>query len=149
MTRSFFLCLLLISLSTSALAKVKIHDGGGGGGGGDGTPPTGTITINAGAAYTRNSLVTLPLPATDDSGIVSQMRVAQDGGSYTTPEPYATTKPWTLSSGDGSKIVSVQFCDPSGNWSASASATIRLDTTPPHVGITVPTDGQLFGKETQ
>ena len=113
----------------------------------DHTPPTGTIVINAGATWTSTSSVTLSLSATDNSGTVANMRFSNDGVTYSTPEPYATTKSWSLASGDGSKTVSVQFADAAGNWSQPASDTIILDMTPPVVQITDPTDGQVFGAQ--
>ena len=138
---------LLVSLPSPVFAKLKIHDGGGGGGG-DGTPPTGTVTINSGAPYTGTSTVTLSLLATDDSGVVSQMRFSSDNRTYFPPEPYATAKTWTLTPGDGSKSVYVQFSDPAGNWSPTASASITVDTTPPVGAFTKPTDGAVIGPNT-
>ena len=48
-------------------------------------PPSGTIIINDSTAYTNSTTVTLSLPATDDSGIVSQMRISNDGVFDTDP----------------------------------------------------------------
>ncbi len=108
------------------------------------TPPTGSLTINGGAASTRNTAVTLTLSATDDRGTVAQMRFSNDGTTYTTAEAYATSKTWTLNTGDGAKTISVKFADPAGNWSTPVSATITLDTTPPTINFTSPTDGQVI-----
>ena len=101
----------------------------------DSTPPSGTLAINNGAAYAASAEVTLTLSATDNSGSVSQMRFSNDGATYSVPEAYATTKNWTLTSGDGSKTVYAKFQDAAGNWSSPATDTILLDTT----GPTVPT----------
>ena len=109
------------------------------------TPPTGTIVINGGAVATNRQRVTLTLLATDTDGLVSVMRFSPDGTTYTAPEPYATTKAWTLTTGEGPKTVFVQFADPSGHWSAPVQATITLDTTPPHFTITTPRDGAVIG----
>jgi hypothetical protein len=110
-------------------------------------PPTGTILVNGGATTTKTRAVTLTLSAFDQSG-VTLMRFANDGGTLTAPEPYATTKAWTLTAGDGLKSVSVQYQDSVGNWSGSITATITLDTTvppgdttPPTVAITSPAAG--------
>ncbi len=46
-------------------------------------------------------------------------------------EPYATTKDWTLISGDGEKTVYVYFKDSSGNIVSSSSQKIILDTIAP------------------
>jgi len=100
----------------------------------DTTPPTGTIKINNNATYTTSSSVTLNFSATDTGsgmGTGSQMRFSNDGTTYSTAEPYATTKNWTLSSGSGTKTVYVKFKDVAGNWSGAYSDTIILDTTAP------------------
>jgi len=108
------------------------------------TPPSGSITINGGAAATNNATATLTLSATDNSGMVAQMKFSNDGTTYSTPEPYATPKTWTLASGDGTKTVSVKFADAAGNWSAAATDTITLDMTPPQLNITSPLDGAVI-----
>ncbi len=93
-------------------------------------PPTGTMTINAGATSTNNTSVTLTLSCTDANSC-PQMKFSNDNIAYSTPETFATTKTWTLTSGDGSKSVYVQFKDNAGNWSVSYSKSILLDTTIP------------------
>ncbi len=93
--------------------------------------PTGTITINDGAAYTNNRDVVLTLSATDDLSEVTEMRVA-NGSSYQGWEPYAVSKNWTLSEGDGSKTVRVKFKDQAGDeTSPGIPAYITLDVAPP------------------
>ncbi len=111
----------------------------------DTTPPTGSILIKSGAAYTNTPAVTLNLSATDDSGAISQMQCSNDNLTYTVPEPYATTKTWTLPSGDGTKTVYVKFSDSTGNWSPPVSASITLDTVSPTLVIVYPTNGLLLG----
>jgi hypothetical protein len=112
----------------------------------DTTPPTGTIKINSGAPYTNSISVTLALSAQDNPGGsgVSQMQFSNDNTTWSTPEVYATAKAWTLSSGDDTKTVYVKFKDVAGNWSVSYSATIILDTTPPQINITSPSDNQVI-----
>ncbi len=111
----------------------------------DTTPPSGSVIINSGAAATNTPTVTLTLSATDNSGTVSQMQCSNDNVTYTAPEAYATSKTWTLTSGDGTKTVYVKFSDPSGNWSTPVSGSINLDTTPPAVTISSPSNGAVFG----
>ena len=111
----------------------------------DTTPPSGSVSIDGDAAYTTTTAVTLTLSATDDSGTVSQMQCSNDGTTYSTPEAYATTKSWMLTSGDGLKSVSVKFSDPSGNWSSPVSDAITLDTLAPLVAIVEPKEGALIG----
>ena len=108
----------------------------------DTTPPTGSITINGGAAATKVTAVTLTLSASDASG-VSQMQCSNDNVSYSTAEAYATSKSWTISSGDGTKTVYVKYKDAVGNWSGAFTDTITLDTVAPGITITSPADGTV------
>ncbi|MBU1088612.1 SH3 domain-containing protein [Patescibacteria group bacterium] len=96
--------------------------------------PTGTISVNSGTAYTTSSAVTLTLSATDDSDSSSQlsMKISNSsdfsGASY---ETYATSRSWTLLSGDGTKTVYVKYKDSLGNESSAYSDTITYDATAP------------------
>ena len=72
------------------------------------------------------------------------MQLSNDGVAYDPPEPYGTSKAWTLPDGDGPKTVYVRFVDDSGNWSGPVSATIELDTTPALIGFTSPVDGAVL-----
>jgi len=110
----------------------------------DATPPSGSVLINGGAVATNNPTATLTLSATDDSGTVAEMALSNDGVAFSPPEPYATSKSWTLSAGDGPKTVSVKFADSTGNWSVPASDAIQLDTTPPGIQITSPVNGEVL-----
>ena len=97
----------------------------------DKSAPTGSVTINDGASRTRSRSVTLSLSATDPSAGgsgVSQMRISntQSGLSSATWEAYSTTKAWSLSSGQGTKTVYVQYRDGAGNDSAVVTDTIRF-----------------------
>jgi len=96
----------------------------------DSTPPIGTISINSGAGSTNHANVTLALSCNDASGC-SQMQLSSDGVTDTSPEAFATTKTWTLTSGDESKTVYVKFKDSAGNWSTPYGASILLDTSAP------------------
>jgi hypothetical protein len=113
----------------------------------DTTSPTGTISINNGAAYTNTSTVTMTLSATDNSGSVAQMQFSNDNLTYSAPEAYATTKTWTLTSGDGLKTVYAKFKDAAGNWSTPVSDSITVDTMPPSITITSPLDGTVLGAQ--
>jgi hypothetical protein len=108
-------------------------------------PPTGTIRINNAAAYANSPSVILSLSAQDNSGGsgLSQMQFSNDNTIWMTPESYAVTKSWTLTSGDGVKTVYVKFKDAAGNWSTAYSASIILDTTPPQLDIAQPTENQI------
>jgi Chitobiase/beta-hexosaminidase C-terminal domain/RHS Repeat len=112
----------------------------------DTTPPTGSISINSGAASTISTNVTLTLSCSDTNGC-SQMRFSNDNVDYSTPETYATTKAWTLTTGDGTKTAYVKFKDSAQNWSIPYSDTILLDTTPPTGTVTI-NGGAAFTKNT-
>jgi hypothetical protein len=102
-----------------------------GGGGG----PDGTIIIENDVAETNSTSVTLNLTCT----ACDQMRIANGSNpSGASPEGFASTRTWNLETGDGVKIVSVQFGDAlSGDWSTIKSDTIVLNTG----GGGVDTDG--------
>jgi len=112
---------------------------------GDTISPTGTIKINNDSNYTNSFDVTLNLSAQDNAGGsgISKMQFSNDGSTWTSLEPYATTKSWSLDPGDGTKTVYVKFQDVSGNLSATISDNIILDTTPPQILITSPIDGSI------
>ena len=66
------------------------------------------------------------------------MRFADDSNptSFTSFEVYATDKEWTLSAGNGTKTVHVQFQDVAGNISATYSIAIDYNTATPD-GVTI------------
>lgn len=94
----------------------------------DAVAPTGSIVVDGGTATTLVPTVTLTLEATDPgtSGL-AQMQFSNDGTSWGAWESYATSKAWTLSTGDGLKTVYVRFRDGAGNVSAVYSDTITLN----------------------
>jgi subtilisin-like proprotein convertase family protein len=99
----------------------------------DPAAPAGTVAINAGAAGTKTSAVTLNVNANDPAPAsgVTQMRFSNDGASYSAWMPYATSTAWQLPAGDGSRTVWAQFSDAGGNVSAAATDTITVDVTAP------------------
>jgi hypothetical protein len=99
----------------------------------DRQPPTGSVSINGGATATRSRSVTLTLAAIDDAGSVTHMRFSNSSTGFSTAEPFAPTKAWTLSSGSGTKTVRAQFRDAAGNWSTSVQDSIVLDTSAPTI----------------
>jgi predicted secreted protein with PEFG-CTERM motif len=76
------------------------------------------------------------LLAADATSGVSQMRFANEDGVWSNWEPYATSKPWNLTAGDGAKTVYVQYSD-LANLTVTSYQTIMLDMTKP-----VPNAGQ-------
>jgi parallel beta-helix repeat protein len=104
----------------------------------DKTVPTGSIQINGGASYATSTSVTLTLTATDSISGVSQMRFSNDGTTWSSWESTTTTKAWTLTSGDGPKIVYYQIKDNAGLISSPTYfALISVDTSPPQGSITI------------
>jgi hypothetical protein len=100
----------------------------------DNVAPTGAgISIDGGAPSAASREVTLTLAATG----ATRMRFSNDGSTWTDWEPYAVSRSWTLTDGDGEKTVYVEFADAAGN-TAGADDGIILDTTAPTgVGISI------------
>jgi hypothetical protein len=98
--------------------------------------PTGTISIAAGAAWTRSTNVMLAVPATDAVSGVSQVALSNNGTTWTT-RTYAATQSWTLPATNGPRTVYAKWKDAAGNWSAVKSDSIVLDTVAPV--LTAPT----------
>lgn len=99
----------------------------------DRTPPAGSVAINDGAEFTRESLVTLNLSATDNSGSIVQVAASNDMRSWSQWQPVTSTMSWQLPEGDGLKTVYVTFRDADGNVSPVYSAVIMLDTRAPKI----------------
>lgn len=97
-------------------------------------PSTPTITIGGTSpGYTRQTLVNLTLSGTDDTA-VTEMRLSEDSGfSGAQWEPFQLQRAYLLSSTNGTKTVYVMVRDGAQRTSASQSATIVLDDTPPQI----------------
>ncbi|MFH1048084.1 MAG: hypothetical protein V1732_00280, partial [Patescibacteria group bacterium] len=98
--------------------------------GGGYTPPsvsptiTGiSVVINGGASTTDTAETVLTLGATNAAMMAISNNADFSGGVW---ETYATSKSWTLTSGDGAKTVYVKFRDASGISSAPIFDTIIL-----------------------
>jgi hypothetical protein len=107
------------------------------------TPPTGSIAINQGAGATASTTVSLSLAAQDVGCGVATMAFSNDGSTFTSFEPYASTKVWTLPAEDGAKTVFVKFKDRADNVSEPVSATIILDQSAP-TGSVLVNDGAAY-----
>lgn len=101
--------------------------------------------INKGQATTDSPDVSLALSAASSDAVTAyyvsenaaQPQPTAAGWTATTPSAfYASVIPYTLSSGDGAKTISVWFKDASERISPSATGTIILDTRPPVAMIT-------------
>jgi cytochrome c biogenesis protein CcdA/rhodanese-related sulfurtransferase len=111
----------------------------------DTTPRAWPIIIAGGAMYTNITTVTLTLSPADENQTISEMRFSHDNSTYTSGEPYASTKTWTLPDDDGPKTVYVQYRD-SSNHTTTYFDTILLDTTPPTGVIRVNHDATYTNK---
>ena len=101
-----------------------------------------TIKLNNGSQYTTSKSVTLSIALSDTSTTGYQMKVWGVNDAETEAdaswETYAASKSITLLNGDGLKTVYVKVRDDVYNETASASATITLDTSVPAVTIIGP-----------
>jgi PKD repeat protein/RNA polymerase subunit RPABC4/transcription elongation factor Spt4 len=85
----------------------------------------GSIKINNGASSTNTATVTLDLA--DPSSSVVEMRFSNDNNEWSDWQTYAATASWTLTQGDGTKTVYVQFKDDTGQITTYTD-TITLST---------------------
>ena len=110
----------------------------------DTTSPSGTFVItgnpDAVATYADTPTVTLT-SSVSAGGAMAQMRFANGTDTMGAWEPYAATKSWTLSAGDGSKTVAAQFKSAAGNVYATSN-TITLDTVAPTISAAAPATWQ-------
>jgi predicted CXXCH cytochrome family protein len=102
-------------------------------------PPTGTMSVNSNATYATTAAVTLNSVMSDPYSNVTQMRIDPGSGTFGSWVTYNATYAFTLSAGDGTKTVVVEYRDGAGNVS-TRSDTIILDTTAP-VGTMVVASG--------
>ncbi len=94
----------------------------------DSAAPTGSLSIAGGTATTSTRTVSVTLSAADPApGTgVTDMRLSNDGTTFSAYIPFATTTSWTLTPGDGVKTVYAQFRDAVGNESDVVSDDIEL-----------------------
>ena len=103
----------------------------------DTVQPTGSVNINSGATYATSTSITLSLSASDSGSGVAQMRFSNDGATWSSWESYGTSKPWTLTAGDGTKTVCAQYKDGAGNTSQNCTDAIVLTNSGPTGTITI------------
>ncbi|OGF44274.1 MAG: hypothetical protein A2231_02070 [Candidatus Firestonebacteria bacterium RIFOXYA2_FULL_40_8] len=92
--------------------------------------PNGSVLINSGSNFTKTTLVTLTLTATDTGSGVVSMAISTNGSTYTN-YAYGVSTACTLSTVEGTKTVYVRYIDAIGNTSGDFTDTIVLDTTAP------------------
>ncbi|MGC5326889.1 Ig-like domain-containing protein [Brevibacillus sp. SYSU BS000544] len=106
----------------------------------DNIPPTGEFLINGGALGTNHEKVSLSITASDDSPSV-EMRLSNDDSTWSSWEPYRSSKEWYLTTGEEQKNVYMQLRDQAGN-TVKLKQQILLDKTAPI--IMGATDGETY-----
>ena len=81
-------------------------------------------------------VITLILDATDDVSGIAQMRFSNENSDWSAWEPYTTSKTWTLSNGDGTKTVNVQYMDTAG-LTSTYNTMVNLVTLAPTPSPTI------------
>ncbi len=103
----------------------------------DTTAPTGTLTLNDGNGFTTRLTVNLTVDATDRYGVsfyaASESLSFPEGWTAMSAYPHSTT--FSLSPGDGRKVVWVRYLDTSGVASAPINASVVLDSQNPSGAI--------------
>ena len=98
------------------------------------TPPEKlAILINNGAPITSLYSVNLKLEAFDNLSGVHQMSFSNDGVTWSVWETFATTRSYTLRSGDGLKTIHFRVKDIAGNIAEEVSTNIELNTRKPSI----------------
>jgi len=112
----------------------------------DTVAPTGSLNINSGAPYTNTTSVTLNPTASDSiSGLPALAAVySNNNTAWSDLQSASSNYGWTLTTGDGTRVVYVRYRDNAGNVSGSYSHTILLDTTAPTVTYTYPGAGTAY-----
>ena len=101
----------------------------------DPIPPQVEINVNSGSPYSNNALVTLTINVTENC------RTADIGISqYPDPtgmewQAYKKSVSYSLTPGDGTKVIYVRARDMANNTGPVASCSIMLDTLPPDSSI--------------
>ena len=93
-------------------------------------PVMSSVMINDNAQTTSSTSVMVKIAASDAMSGVVQMQFSSDNVNWTAWEQFATSKPYTLPTGDGIKTVYVRVKDNAGLISEIASDSITLVTIP-------------------
>lgn len=121
----------------------------------DTSPPSASLDINGACDASVSAMaVSVNVTASDAESHVLAYRLSHSADFSQSPwipasnqESHSSIVPWTLTSGDGVKMVSVQVRNGYGLLN-STSCSIRLDTTPPSVPGTPTTTSQGGGTVT-
>ena len=98
----------------------------------DTAPPIITsVDINGGESYTSSTEVNISIRASDATSGLDAMQFSDDGINWSSWEPFAASKAYTLPAGDGTKTVYIRVRDKVGFTSSVASDSIILYTVLP------------------
>lgn len=105
-----------------------------------------SIIISDGSTYTSTRNVTLKLSATGEN---LRMKVSEDS-SFTgiSWETFATTKSFTLTTGEGSKAIYARFKNDFEMESKAINGSVILDTTPPIAAFSVSPNAGITNETT-
>ena len=95
------------------------------------TPPAGTVSAGDSGGFVNQHSVTLTFAVEDAVSGVAAMRFSNDSETYSDWEPFAETWEWSLSEGEGTRQLFIQFQDGAGNISEPYAASVYVDATPP------------------
>ena len=98
--------------------------------------PSGSVSINAGAAWTTAIGVTLALTATDAGSGLVDMRVGTANPPTGSWESFSASRAFTLPAGEGATTVYVEYRDAVGNTTV-VSDGIGLDTIDPAASLAI------------
>lgn len=118
-------------------------------------PPVITILSPSGGAYVTNNKQPVVFTITDEAGgsgvKLDSVVVKLDGNPVSAGEVthsaisngYSFTYTPASPLGDGSRTVTVDATDNDGNAAAQKSTTFKVDTIPPTLNVTSPTEGMI------
>ena len=116
--------------------------------------PVITITSPTSGAYVTNSKQPIVFTVVDESGgsgvNISSLVVKLDGTKVTSgivstaiTNGYSVTYTPTSATADGSHTITVDCSDNDGNAASTKTTTFKVDTIPPSLNVSTPTDGLL------
>jgi len=108
---------------------------------GDTSVPYGGVYINEDADYTNSISVTLSLLCSDSNGC-NEVKISNNGVSWSDPVPYATSLPWELVDNDGDRTVFVKYSNNLDEWSGVCTDSIILNTSGPLT--TISPEGEMY-----
>lgn len=116
--------------------------------------PVISITAPSSGAYITNATPSIEFTVTDSDSGVASAKITLDGTEITSVNKTAVTGGYKYTCTpeaalkDGAHTISVIATDNDGNTSEAKTSTFKLDTVPPTLSITAPTDGLITNKST-